>query len=68
MFNNYLKLILGGYKLRNDNYLFSEKLYGAYWTNEITDSYANFLLIGNGFKQTSIIYKSAAFSVRCIKE
>lgn len=66
--DNYLKLTLGGYKLRNDNFLFSEKLYGAYWTNEISDSYANFLLIGNGFKQTSIIYKSAAFSVRCIKD
>lgn len=66
--NNYLKLTLAGYRLNIDKSIFSENLYGNYWTSDVEDSYANFLLINHQNIETSLIYKSAGFSVRCIEE
>lgn len=66
--NNHLKLTLAGYRLNIDNSIFSENLYGNYWTSDIENSYANFLLINHQNIETGLIYKSAGFSVRCIKK
>lgn len=66
--NNFLKLTLAGYKLNYDNSIISENLYGNYWTSDVEDSYARFFSLQGGEDiNSSIIYKTAAFSVRCIK-
>ncbi len=65
--NNHLKLTMAGYRLKEDSYILSEGLYGNYWTKDIMNSYAYFLLFNHTYTGISNIYKSAGFSVRCIK-
>lgn len=66
--NNHLKLTMAGYRLKEDSSILSEGLYGNYWTKDAIDSYAYFLLFNHSYSGISNIYKSAGFSVRCIKD
>lgn len=65
--NNHLKLTMAGYRL-DDSYILSEGLYGNYWTKDVINSYAYFLLFNHSYTGISNFYKSAGFSVRCIKD
>lgn len=66
--DNFLKLTLSGYRLNHSNEIYSEGKYGNYWLNEITDSYAGFLLVSYKDIKESFIPKASSSSVRCIKE
>lgn len=68
--NNDLKLTMAGYKLNNNSSsnILCEGLYGNYWTKDVSNSYAYFLIFNPNYKGISTIYKTAGFSVRCIKD
>jgi uncharacterized protein (TIGR02145 family) len=59
---------MAGYRLKEDSSILSEGLYGNYWTKDTINSYAFFLLLNHSYNGISNIYKSAGFSVRCIKD
>lgn len=62
-----LKLTMAGYRLKDENTIFSENLYGNYWLKDVKDSYAGFLIFHNHNASVKFMYKSAGFSIRCIK-
>lgn len=67
-YNSQLKLLMAGGRRNSDGSIDDGGIFGLYWSSNVDDTDARFLLFTSDTAEMTSNYRGHGFSVRCLKD